>query len=546
MHVLGVVLIVFLWWASGAEAACSGSGLSWTCTPGTAAGSSGTSGTINWAIASASDGATITFQAGTYSTSGIDLGPRNGVTLACVSVGACTFTAAANIIDTENSCTGPITNLWRITGFAFTGANGGTARIWVFCNQNINQLRIDNNDFQIGMSEIAVLLGELSTPGHIYGVMDHNYCHATSNFMCMKNISGGPTSTGWMTGQQGSANAFFFEDNRCNFTTYPDTGTGCVDEWRASSSVLRFNTLTNSRFVNHSYCHEGPYNSEIYGNVISNPAFSGAPNYRNIHFQGSGEIIAWGNQVELATDPSNTLVIQHFRSDSSTATSEGNCNSVANGTVTGSGLDSSTANDGNRSPNTTYFGYPAWHQPGRDKNGTLKPIYLFKNASAAGTPVTVDVQSGSWTGNQADCANTDNGRVNCHLQLNRDIYVAVSASAQTSPTSPFNGTSGVGFGTLANRPASCTPNQDPSGLDAADGGVGYWAMDQGNWNTSTSNPYGVQMNGTDGVLYRCSATNTWTLHYTPFIYPHPLVIGSGGGSGGGTTRPTAPTNLRVQ
>src|SRR5262249_16151221 len=44
---------------------------------------------------------------------------------------------------------------------------------------------------------------------------------------------------------------------------------------------------------------------------------------------------------------------------------------------------------------------------------------------------------------------------------NRDFYTDNSGGAdrhQTSPTSPFNGTSGVGWGTLANRPTSCTLN----------------------------------------------------------------------------------------
>jgi hypothetical protein len=63
---------------------------------------------------------------------------------------------------------------------------------------------------------------------------------------------------------------------------------------------------------------------------------------------------------------------------------------------------------------------------------------------------------------------------------------------------------------LANRPTTCTA------------GVGYFATDQGSWNTSSSNPEGVQQSGADGVLYKCTATNTWTLYYTPAIYPHPL------------------------
>jgi hypothetical protein len=84
------------------------------------------------------------------------------------------------------------------------------------------------------------------------------------------------------------------------------------------------------------------------------------------------------------------------------------------------------------------------------------------------------------------------------VQPNREFYNEIS---------PFNGTSGVGIGTLANRPSNCTK------------GVGYWATD-----TNT--------------LYVASATNTWSVYYAPYVYPHPLVSGKSGA-------PAPPTNLRV-
>jgi hypothetical protein len=105
--------------------------------------------------------------------------------------------------------------------------------------------------------------------------------------------------------------------------------------------------------------------------------------------------------------------------------------------------------------------------------------------------------------------------------VNRNYYEeSVNQAAQTSPTSPFNGTSGDGHGTLANRPTTCTQ------------GVGYWATDQGNWNQSGS--------GGQGELYICTATNVWTMKYEPYTYPHPLITGGTSGTGG--TPPTAPTD----
>ena len=69
--------------------------------------------------------------------------------------------------------------------------------------------------------------------------------------------------------------------------------------------------------------------------------------------------------------------------------------------------------------------------------------------------------------------------------------------------SSFDGSTGIGVGTLANIPGTCTTN------------VGYWATDQGTWNTT----------GDDGVFYRCTSTDTWTSYYEPLTYPHPLIGG---------------------
>ncbi len=131
---------------------------------------------------------------------------------------------------------------------------------------------------------------------------------------------------------------------------------------------------------------------------------------------------------------------------------------------------------------------------------TLEPIYEFADTHSGNFGSAVYIPTAS-------------------LLPDRDVYSEASASANTSPTSPFNGATGTGFGTLANRPATCTT------------GVAYWAQDQGNWNQSGS--------GSQGELYICTSTNTWTMRYEPYIYPHPLT------SATTTGQPSPPTNLNA-
>jgi hypothetical protein len=162
----------------------------------------------------------------------------------------------------------------------------------------------------------------------------------------------------------------------------------------------------------------------------------------------------------------------------------------------GPGLcDGTSSWDGNEGTGDE-AGYPCRDQIGRGADSyswpssapypsqPLEPVYAYGNTPS---DVTVSVNSNSAH----------------HIKANRDYY---------DYTASFDGTSGVGVGTLADRPSICIP------------GVAYWATDQGNWN----------QNGDDGVLYKCTSTNNWELYYTPYTYPHPLR----GGSGPDTTPPT--------
>jgi hypothetical protein len=162
-------------------------------------------------------------------------------------------------------------------------------------------------------------------------------------------------------------------------------------------------------------------------------------------------------------------------------------------------------------------GYPALDQPGRGQGDLLTGSFPNKINDALGVagyprqalePIRYWANSGSivsgWGSSTQYAVDTQ------MVQVGRDFYPQASG-IQTSPTSPFNGTSGNGWGTLANRPpAPVTP------------GVGYWVMDEGSWNQSTSNARGVNMAGASGRLYVANAEGQWELKYEPYIYPHPL------------------------
>jgi hypothetical protein len=85
---------------------------------------------------------------------------------------------------------------------------------------------------------------------------------------------------------------------------------------------------------------------------------------------------------------------------------------------------------------------------------------------------------------------------NPYVFANKNFYRGVQ-----SPN-VFDGTTGVGSGPLAQRPSTCTPGP-PNPGGGYWPGVGWWATDQ-------------------DTLYACTAPNTWTVHYKPYVYPHPL------------------------
>jgi hypothetical protein len=504
-----LVGVLILGSASEGFAGCSGSGLSWSCTAGS------TVSQVQSAVNSASDGATISFAAGAYSWggNGISLNNAKGVSLVGAGVGSSVVTVTGTPVIYMDQLSGNNTKTYRISGFTFQNANG--MALWFYGPGTLNGLRIDHNAFtNFASGSIAIFFGELSTSAKFFVLIDHNSFTGTNNFMGMK-VLGTNDPAQWTSSVRGTRNNVFLEDNTFDFGSATDLGSGCIDAWNSSSVVFRYNTVRNCLVTAHGTTHGGgTVNFEVYGNTLKRQGGDStwADGTRLVHHQGSGEITVWGNSFVHSGAISDTAIsVTHYRSappgTAGYSSSLGQCNGT-------------NARDGNTSPSSTYYGWPCWNQPGRAPSGgnpiygLLSPMYAWLNTdSATGARVDLAIEN-PW--------GTNNPSVSTHIKADRDYYNTVNA---------FNGTTGMGVGTLANRPATCTHTTAPNGENG--GGVGYWATDQGEWNSAHA--------GADGQLYRCSAANSWTLAYVPYTYPHPLQ------SGGGTTLtpPAAPSNVRI-
>lgn len=394
----------------------------------------------------------------------------------------------------------------RISGITFKNGTGnpGSFNGALRMSGTTTSLRVDHCHFQIGPIMVDV--------GGPIGVFDHNLVDSgtspgsVTNWVRMEQSSWQGVGTfgdnSWATPSNlGSGNSLYLEDNIINGGFVND----CINGGRY---VIRHNTINNGVIQEHStgsgQRHRGCRAWEDYQNAFvcgtgCTANGSGAVNF-DAHFMTAGTGVIWGDTASQGF--TNFATLRNNRSNNQTYTQSptpsgwGYCGTAFNGTGSnwdqnlvaangyacldqiGRGVGDLMAGDfppfGPGATNTT-TGTVAWlHQ-------ALEPIYEWLN---------------TWTAvpnNPGQFWSVAGGAV---IGSNRDFY---------NYTPSFNGSTGVGSGVLANRPATCTQ------------GVAYWATDQGSWNTSGS--------GGQGQLYICSSLNTWTLYYVPYTYPNPLIAG---------------------
>jgi hypothetical protein len=471
-----VTLLVAVGWVSDAAAACTGASPTWTSTPDRSS--------ISSCLATARDGDVINVQAGTASWS-----PSLSITKKVTLAGA---GAGNTIINGTFTITGAGA---RITGFTINVGSAYNSIEWSV------GFRIDHNIINhTAPSDFNILAyGDATTA--VEGLIDNNTLTNGKVVYFGSHGDAGAGSARWGEPLNiGTSHALYVEDNTFNLPDVNSYNNSIDGNW-GSRTVVRFNRFVDGRIEQHSLQGDNQRAVrlwEIYNNTFTSPDWA---NYRPYFIRGGTGFVF--HNTSDGKYINNTVDIDNARS------SEG---SIASQITSFGFCDGSSRVDGNTSGQQ---GWPCRDQIGRSTDSSpwtnyasaappqaSQPAYFWRNTEPSGeTPVGISCEA-----NDARCTRQNT----LHLVANRDFYSYQAA---------FSGTQGVGEGTLAQRPATCTT------------GVAYWVTDQGEWNSRHAGP--------DGQLYRCSATNTWTVLYTPYSYPHPLQNSMA------PAPPSAPSNLRI-
>ena len=416
--------------------------------------------------------------------------------------------------------------LLRITGFTINGGSGGSKyNGWIEIYSGNSQVRIDHNHPNEETYSGGTTGVFFRTYGGTVGVADHNlfdlstnntnYPFAISDFAAYNDTVGNGDGTFNHATPWGANSSWSVESNVLNGGVINDCG-------NAGSMVIRYNTINDASVGIQTHGTKSPAGPargcrsiEMYNNYFTGP--SGSPQSAALGTKGTTAMI-WGNNMASG--------YRRFyqgggdrqsgdETETSTPAGWGYCGTAVAANNVGSNWDGN-----NPTPGTpTASGYPCLDGLGRGQtpqslnglafpnrlnlsSGTiawphqyLEPQYLWNNTLYVGATAYMLLSDGS---------------------VNNQDYFYDCGTWNSSCSGAFTGAAGTGFGTLASRPATCTPGAGGTYLTSPTGSQGtfYFAT-----NVSPNSNGGV------GRGFACTATNTWTDIYDPAVYPNPLVSG---------------------
>lgn len=490
-----LVMVVGLcapWLSTDALAACTGGSPNWTSSPDRTS--------VAACISNASNGDTINVTSGSATWSG-----RIAVTKSVSIIGAgagSTVISSGGFTIGVDGCPGAAP---RISGFTFN-SSVGSYTFAIYCSVG---WRIDHNTITYGGASDMLYAVGFPSAG-VEGLFDNNTV-TYGRIVYYGEAVQGTTGAGMHRWAEpldiGTSKAIYVEDNTIN---WPNGSSGSylnhLDGNFGCRYVARFNRVNNGRFEAHALQGDNSRACrmwEIYNNTMTT---SGTPSYRPFLIRGGTGAI-FHNTTDGGFSGSNTIHLDNPRSHQNDVVSQmgswGACDDIVD----------TPKIDGHATGGEGYLC--------RDQIGSSTDASLW-NGTTAG-PAQAKYAAAVWRNIRTDTSSEIGVEINCvgdstqctrqrtkHIVESRDYYTYRSS---------FNGTAGIGEGPLSARPATCTT------------GVMYWATDQGEWNARNAGP--------DGQMYRCVAANTWSLHYVPFAYPHPLQ------NGASMTSPAPPANVRI-